>query len=212
MKILSKAFVLLGSAMILCAAALLVFNHREDARAKHQSDQVLVQLEQMLPQAAHVSAPIGADLSFSAEEPALTEAREMPVKTMDGREYIGFLSVDTLNLSLPVLSQWSYEGLKIAPGRYSGSVYTGDLVICAHNYSSHFGQLPYLPIGTPIQFTDMDGMVWDYTLAAVETLHPDQLEEMTEPGMDTQWDMTLFTCTPGGQARTALRCICSGAF
>ena len=212
MKILSKAFMFLGSAMILCAAALLAFNHWEDEQAKHQSDQVLVQLEQMLPQAAHVSVPVGADLSFSEEEPAPAEAGEMPVGTMDGREYIGFLSVDSLNLSLPVLSQWSYEGLKIAPGRYSGSVYTGDLVICAHNYASHFGQLPYLPIGTPIQFTDMDGVVWEYTLAAVETLQPDHLEEMTESGMDTQWDMTLFTCTPGGQARTALRCTRSGAF
>lgn len=69
MKIVSKAFVLLGSAMILCAAALLVFNHREDARAKHQSDQVLVQLEQMLRRLPMCPHPLEQTFPFRQRNP-----------------------------------------------------------------------------------------------------------------------------------------------
>ena len=61
-----------------------------------------------------------------------------------------------LRLALPVMQQWSYPGLKIAPGRYSGSLYTDDLVIAGHNYARHFGPLAQLTVGTEVLFVDMN--------------------------------------------------------
>lgn len=59
----------------------------------------------------------------------------------NGYEYIGYLSIPSIGLALPVMKQWSYAGLKIAPGRYSGSLYTDDLVIAGHNYNRHFSPM-----------------------------------------------------------------------
>ena len=133
-------------------------------------------------------------------------AREMTVTAIDGWDYIGYLSIPSIGLALPVMSEWSYPGLKIAPGRYAGSVFTDDLVICGHNYARHFSPVKRLAVGTAVQFVDMDGREWDYTVSKVETLQPTQIEEMVGKADGDDWDLTLFTCTTGGSARCAVRC------
>lgn len=105
--------------------------------------------------------------------------RKMQTKTIDGIKYIGVLEVPELSLQLPVMSHWSLAGLKIAPGRYKGSVYKRNIIIAGHNYRSHFSRLKTLDIGSKIWFIDVD--------------------------------MTLFTCTYGGQNRMALRCTLTNA-
>ena len=65
---------------------------------------------------------------------------------------------------------WSYPKLKIAPCRYSGSAYTGNLVIAAHNYRTHFGLLESLAPGAQVKFTDVEGNVFSYEIA--EIVHP----------------------------------------
>lgn len=127
---------------------------------------------------------------------------EMPVEHIDGQDYIGVLAIPGLELKLPVISEWSYPRLKIAPCRYAGSAYTGDLIISAHNYSSHFGKLNHLHVGDTVSFTDIDGNVFHYKVMEIYTLKPTAIEEM-ESG---DWDLTLFTCTVGGQSRVTVRC------
>ena len=70
----------------------------------------------------------------------LNPEMDMPTQEVDGQSYIGVLELQPLGLSLPIISQWSYPGLRIAPCRYTGSAYQNDLVIAAHNYTSHFGR------------------------------------------------------------------------
>ena len=90
----------------------------------------------------------------------------------------------------------------MCPAMTRSSVYTDDLVIAGHNYRSHFGKLVNLTEGDEITFTDVDGNVFFYEVAARETLMPTAVEEMTSG----DWDLTLFTCTFSGSNRTTLRC------
>ena len=103
---------------------------------------------------------------------------------------------------LPVISDWSYPALKVSPCRYDGSAYTGDLILSAHNYRSHFGCLKDLAIGETVRFTDMDGNVFRYSVMEHEVLMPYDVEEMKAG----DWDLTLFTCTVGGTSRFTVRC------
>lgn len=64
--------------------------------------------------------------------------KQFTKKTIDGIKYIGVLEVPELSLQLPVMSHWSLAGLKIAPGRYKGSVYKRNTISAGHNYRSHF--------------------------------------------------------------------------
>ena len=128
---------------------------------------------------------------------------DMPVKEVDGGKYIGVLEIPTLNLSLPVASQWSYPALRKSPCRYDGTAYKGNFIVSAHNYVSHFGNLKSLNEGDQVSFTDMDGNVFRYTVAALEVIMPEDIEGMKSG----DWDLTMFTCTYGGQQRVTVRCL-----
>ena len=127
---------------------------------------------------------------------------EMPTVEIDGYDYIGYLDIPSLELSLPVMSEWSYPQLKIAPCRYAGSVYLDDMILAAHNYDRHFGRLKNLEGGELFRFTDVDGNVFDFSVTELELLWPEQTEEM----LSGEWDLTLFTCTLGGRQRVTVRC------
>lgn len=127
---------------------------------------------------------------------------EMPTTNIRGYDYIGVLEIPALRLELPIMSTWDYTRLRIAPCRYLGSAYRHNMVLCAHNYVTHFGQIKSLSPGDGVRFTDTDGNVFSYQVAAIETLSPTAVEEM-EAG---EWDLTLFTCTVGGSTRVVVRC------
>ena len=127
---------------------------------------------------------------------------EMPTVEIDGYDYIGYLDIPSLELSLPVMSEWSYPQLKIAPCRYAGSVYLDDMILAAHDDDRHFGRLKNLEGGELVRFTDVDGNVFDFSVTELELLWPEQTEEM----LSGEWDLTLFTCTLGGRQRVTVRC------
>ena len=194
-----------GLLLLTGALFLWAYNGQESRRAGDSAQQVITELTQSLTQEAATeggAAPEQEDASaVKLPEYLLDDQREMPEKTVGGRDYIGVLSIPSLDLELPVLSRWSYPNLKVAPCRYSGSLYQNNLVICAHNYASHFGKLKTLQPGDTLLFTDMDDQVVSFQMVERETLEPNDEEAMTTG----QWDLTLFTCTPGGQTRVTVR-------
>lgn len=194
----------LGGALLLGAAGLLSENRREESRAGEESAQVMVRLRQEMEQAAlPEETRTEPEQSPEAEETPLPDpaGREMPTLEIDGQTYIGYLELPTLGLSLPVMSEWSYPKLRIAPCRYWGSAYDDSLVILAHNYDRHFGRLQELAIGDPVQFIDADGVIYQYTVEKQEILEKPDVEKMVDSG----YDLTLFTCTYGGRHRVTVR-------
>ena len=130
---------------------------------------------------------------------------DMPEVQLPGLEEagcIGILEIPSIDLKLPVLSTWSYALLKKAPCRYTGSVYLDNMVIAAHNSKAHFKKLSNLQEGDIITFTDAVGNVFTYSVAGLEILQPEEVDDMTSG----QWPLTLFTCTYGGAGRVTVRC------
>lgn len=202
---------ILGAVLVSLALSLFFYNQWDAGRAEKASAEILDQLEDQLdgrpedlPDDSEAAAGAGAG-AFPQPD------RVMTVVNIDGYDYIGCISVPSIGLSLPVMSEWSYGGLKTAPGRFSGSVFTDDLVIAGHNYRSHFGPIRWLEAGTEVDFTDMDNRVWRYEVIEMETLSPTQVEDMISEKENEEWDLTLFTCTTGGQTRCAVRCGRMGA-
>lgn len=188
------ALMILG--MLCVSAALLLFfsNQQEDQQAGNSVDLVLPQLIEHIAE-EETEPPV-------EETEAVYASEEMTEVIIDGYAYIGYVSIPTLDLYLPVMSQWDYPSLKIAPCRYTGSTKTDDLTICAHNYARHFGGIKNLSAGDEADFTDMDGVVIRYQVVSVEILEPTAVEDMTDSG----YDLTLFTCTYGGASRVTVRC------
>lgn len=198
---LGIACMVLGTALVLASLGLLLWNRQADRQAGEAVDRVLPQLMEQIhlptPKPSDPTAPTDPEPSYpDPYDPTMTEVE------IDGYAYIGYLSIPGAGLELPVMAQWDYPRLKIAPCRYVGSTKTDDLVIAAHNYSRHFGGLSKLEAGERVYFTDMDGVVSTYEVVAVEVLNPTAIEEMTAG----DYDLTLFTCTYGGRSRVTARC------
>ena len=201
MKRKKKGTWLMTGGLLLIAAALFLtcFNLWDERRATNSAGEALRELEAVRPEEAEATEPGEAEIPAYLLDPG----REMPAGGVDGGRYIGVLEVPSLGLELPVMETWSYPNLRVAPCRYSGSAYQDDMIVAAHNYKTHFGQLKELRPGDEVRFTDTEGNVFRYAVAELETLGKYDVEEMTSG----DWDLTLFTCTYGGQSRVTVRCL-----
>lgn len=191
MKRKGTIWIITGLLLIAAALCLTAYNIAADIRAKRAAEGIMTDL---LPEV--IGDP-------SQALPYMPAGTEMPVKIIDGKEYIAMISIPSLDLELPVFSTWDYTKLQSAPCHFYGSVYTNDFVVCAHNYSWHFGQIKNLSMGDAVTVVDMNGNVFHYEVVGMETLNPTAVEDMIH-GDD--WDLTLFTCTIGGATRVTVRC------
>ncbi len=183
----------LGTVLLIGALSLFLWNTQEDLEAGQASVQVITQL------GTQIHSPAPGETEAALPDPFDPEMDEMEV---DGNLYIGYLSIPSWNLELPIMSDWSYDQLRIAPCRFSGSTKTDNLVLMAHNYPQHFGNLKDLQIGDTISFMDVNGIVSHYEVVLTEVLDPTLIEEMTA----ADYDLTLFTCTYTGKYRVTVRC------
>lgn len=195
---------LLGTVLIFGALSLFLSNQREAKEAEQFTGSLLPVLiekieekEETDTQPLTYTLPVGTPIEYL--DPS---AFEMTEEEINGHAYIGYLSIPKLELELPVMADWSYSKLQIAPCRYTGSVRGEDLVIMAHNYASHFGGISKLSEGDSVIFTDMDGIVTAYEVVVQDILDPYAVEEMTSG----EFDLTLFTCTYGGKSRVTVYC------
>jgi hypothetical protein len=136
----------LGGVLILAALTLFLGNQRENHCAQENSSQALEQVKAQIIQDVQEQeeTPGMPEIVFLQKSEVQEEDAAMPEVEIDGNVYIGYLSIPTLEIELPVQSQWSYENLTVSPCRYYGAIKSRDLVIAAHNYTAHFGQIAQL--------------------------------------------------------------------
>ena len=176
----------LGAVLILAALLLFLYNRSEDRRAGQEAESLL------------------EDVRSTMAANADPEPQEEPAEEIT-YDYAGVIAIPDLSLELPVIDQWSYARLKVAPCRQSGAAADGDLVIAAHNYKSHFGYLDRLEPGASVIFTDMEGTVYRYVVEEIRQLEPEDAEDVSSV-FSSEYPLVLYTCTPGGKARVAVFC------
>lgn len=191
--------ILLGTALLCGALSLFLHNRNEAAEAEQAVYAVLPELRAAVPEEPDQQALTS---SLKPEEFLTEEDLKMTEVVIGGYAYIGYLSIPSLELDLPVMSDWTYAKLQSAPCRYAGTLRGNNLVLMAHNYDKHFGRLSKLNAGDELYFTDMDGITTAYYVAERDVLDPYSVEEMTAGA----YDLTLFTCTFGGKSRVTVFC------
>lgn len=190
-KKLSKIFISISIFLFLISIILLFYNLLDNHRAKVCSDSILKEWDNFI------------DKTYEDKPIYITNPDvEMPTIEINGNSYIGKINIESLNLSLPIMSEWSYPNLKLSPCRYSGSVYTNNLIIAGHNYNNHFGKLKNLNFEDLVSFTDVDGNIFEYKVIDIEQISENDVEKVK----NGTWDLTLFTCTLGGDCRVVVRC------
>lgn len=204
--------IFIGLILIISAIGLILHNHSESKQAGEASEQAFETiLERMTsetetftyisPKKSEIEPPETSSASSKTKE--IEEDQSVPVTVINNYYYMGILEIPSLGLQLPIMYEWGYDNLTVSVCRYTGSLYSNDLVICGHNYSSHFGGLSSLGPGSDIYITTLDSEVFHYVVDTIEVIEPTQVESM----VNSSYDLSLFTCTLSGQARCTVRCI-----
>ena len=212
-----------GLLLMAGGTALILYNIWDNRRAGREADIIQETIDSELEKISSVNSPVPSSRQDSkSPDEDLTQdhenwlaEQEMPTVLINGHGYIGTLEIPSIGLRLPVMDSWDYEKLKTNPCLYSGSYYTDDMVICGHNYQSHFGPIRGVAIDADVYFITMDKAIYHYTVCNREIVKPTSVEKMIrnmnngDPDIEQfeDWDLTLFTCTPGGRTRCAGRCI-----
>ena len=203
-RFFGTACIALGALLVLTALGVTCFNLWREEQAGIHADQAM---EQLLEQMPRETIPATPDMPAQDPEvpfvPQESTYRTMPEVVIDGVPYIGYLNIPALKLELPVIGESSEENLEIAPCRFYGTVYQKNFVIGGHRYRRHFRKLSTLGYGERLSFTDMDGNIYIYEVVECEVVEPYEAEYLCSG----DWDLSLFTCTPGGMTRVVLRCL-----
>lgn len=186
-----KLFIIVGVLLILISLTMTFYNKYEDLNAGKQAKAALDVFKSEVIVQNHI-----------VESLTTEEVREMKTVNINGDEFIGTITIPTLNLELPVMSEYSYSRLKKAPCRYYGNLFTNDLIICAHAYETFFANLIKLNQNDLIVFTDVDGNNYAYEVLEIEILKPTDVDKM----VNNEFDLTLYTCTSDNMNRVTVRC------
>lgn len=194
--------------MLLASLFLVFLNFRQDRESSENASEILTELKEAIPQVVETTEfiePATHNDIFQEYEESTTVPEEKTIQ-IDNNYYIGTIMIPSLDVELPIISEWSYPNLKLSPCRYKGSIAEGNLIIASHNYRSHFGRIQELNSGDIIVITDADGISHNYEVVQSEIIDGYNIESM-EFGSDDSWDLTLFTCTLSGQSRVTVRAI-----
>lgn len=206
-KKIANVLIGIGAICILVALGLAIANEYENVESYRKSENVMDSLEAMIGQPEDGVDGNGNTVLDVASDDGMSgifeEAEEMPVITIDGNDYIGYIGLDALDVQLPVMSDWNYNKLRISPCRYSGSLATHDLVIAGHNYRNGFRQLKQLAVGDYLYFMTAAGRIHRFQVGALEVIDATGIEEM----VNSPWDLSLYTCTYEGTMRYTVRCM-----
>ena len=147
-----------------------------------------------------------------------TEVVENNAQVLDGKytdeygntyTYESILSIPSLGIEYPVLSETSEELLKISINKFWGGSANsvGYYCIVGHNYKSGkmFGKLSQMKSGDTIKLTDLSGKTLEYKVYDRYVVDPENVA-CTSQITNGLKEVTLITCTNGGKQRLIIKC------
>lgn len=183
----SKYLIILGILCILLSITLYIKNKYQELDTGKKSKEMLDIIE--------------TKINVSDKEEIKTNTEDL-VLNISGYDYIGVISIPSLNIKLPIMRETDYDRLAISPCKYYGNITTNDLVLCAHDYVNQFGKISNLKEDDIVIITDVLGNNYVYKVVLTEELNPTDITNM----IDSPFDLTLYTCSYGALKRITVRC------
>ena len=118
------------------------------------------------------------------------------------------LHIGSIDLELPVIWEFSPQGLETSICRYRGPDPggSGNLIITGHDYlnGAVFGQLDRVRTGDEIILYDQEGVRFAYSVYACVVIDPNDVQALDETKGNRE--LTLMTCSDNANKRLLVRC------
>lgn len=197
-KTYGRIVMLIGVVLILIALGIVAFNVYTQMEGEKQRFQVMEKLEKKIVE--NKDNPKPNETIVDKNERTANDC-----VILDGVAYIGYITIPSLDIKLPVSKEWDSGLLNVGACRYKGSTYQDNLVICAHNYFTYFAKIYKLASGDEVVFTDIYNEDIIYEVSNQEVIDGGDIDSMLKNEND--WDLTMFTCTLSGRTRQTVRCV-----
>ncbi len=206
---LSQALVLGGIGLVLLAGGFWARNEAEDRRAG-ESARLLLQETKAARAEPAPGAPLATASTATSDEQAAAvtdsltgNAAAPPIQRQLAMDVMGVLSIPALDLELPVLKDCTPALLKISVCRYAEGAPEDErrIVIAGHNYKAHFQRLSELAAGDPVTLS-LPGEERRFVVSSLERVSGSDVPRLWLG----EWNLTLLTCTYGGEDRVLVRC------
>ena len=184
-------------------SALLLEMMQEEIMHNQEQPAVPEESSEPIPEPTPEPAPSAEPIPELPLEDVSDEEPPPPVMELSGYSLLGILTAPSVEVELPILDDWNYTLLQVAPCRYSGSIAEGNLILLGHNFKSHFDSLQNIAVDDPVEFISTDGTLHRYTVAEIELLHKYDVDKLERD----EYALTFFTCTKGGEHRLVIRCV-----
>jgi LPXTG-site transpeptidase (sortase) family protein len=131
-------------------------------------------------------------------------------KASDGKTYetVGTISIPSINVDYPILSETSDSLLKVSVCKFWGSNpnQVGNLCIAGHNYRNKrfFSKVPTLKVGDIIEITDVNKTTLKYSVYDKYTVDPSDTS-CTSQITNGKKVVTLITCTDDSKQRVIVQ-------
>ncbi len=210
---------LAGTLLAVGGLWMLVLSHEGDlAEARAEAALRSFELSELAPLSSldsQMAASLGALPSalepyVAPERPQYETEREIEraMRTHTDYKAIAKLTIEKLDLTLPILEDCTTQSLKISVCKFQGPepMQPGNLVVTGHNYKNgaHFGRLDELTIDDEVIITDANGDFRRYFVYEILIVQPDDLAAL-DTGTNTN-AVTLVTCAEDGQMRLLVKC------
>lgn len=180
-KKIGKVLIIIGWILLIISASMIAYNYYEVHNAYSSVNNVINQV----------------DIIVNHQEEKIKEIEIL------GENYIGIVEIPSLDIRLPILKECNDANLKKSACNYYGDIYENENVILAgHNYPKFFGNIKHLNKDDLIYFTKLNGNKVEYKVDKIEVISSDDFDSMVE----TDYELSLFTCNVAKDKRITVRC------
>ncbi|MBB3108904.1 sortase A [Paenibacillus phyllosphaerae] len=199
---------------ILAGLAIFLYPTINDRYESYKQEQILAAWEQNLQLLDAPSEPIESPPATTntttptpvADSNASPDAQDEPpaagtlAKPMNGEPVEGVLTIDKIELKLPILTDATPAHLKlsVASMKHTGKPgEIGNYAIAGHRnrtYGKNFNRLDEVEIGDTIQVSITDSKTYTYIVTSKQVVRPTQVDILESNGKDSE--ITLITCHP----------------
>lgn len=188
-KRLSYGLLILGSVLVAVSVGMVIWSQIRQNAAQTKTHEIVKSMYARMPQEYNSAPDDRVDMTMARME-------------LDGKDYVGILTVPAYDVRLPVYADWEPELVFQHPCRYMGSMHDGTLIIGGSDTPGQLDIMKQISMGDTVCMTDVTGARYRYEVAQIILTEDVSTQALCEGA----YPLVFFARDTYGLHYTVVRC------